>query len=123
MVERPKQATFAVHFQIARGPDGGRSYVAGEDGIVVGEVADLLRQILWMNGFFARFGEIVQPLARIAIVAQGFIEEFAVCFFFQQRQQGGESGFDIADKRHIHLAVRADLPGLMSIWIILASVG
>ncbi|SAJ31330.1 Uncharacterised protein [Enterobacter cloacae] len=112
MVERPKQATFAVHFQIARGPDGGRSYVAGEDGIVVGEVADLLRQILRVDRFFARFGEIVQPLARIAIIAQGFIEEFAVRFFFQQRQQGGEGGFDIADKRHIHLAVRADAAGI-----------
>ena len=83
MVERPKQASFAVHFQVACCPDGGRTHVAGEDGIVVGEVADLLRQILRVDRFFARFGEIVQPLARIAIIAQGFIEEFAVRFFFQ----------------------------------------
>jgi hypothetical protein len=52
-------------------------------------MADLLRQILRMDGFVARFGEIVQPFTRIAVVAQGFIEELAIGFFFQQRQQGG----------------------------------
>ena len=71
-------------------------------------MADLLRQILRVNGFVARFGQVVQTLAGIAIVAQCFIKEFAVRFLFQQRQQGGKGGFDVAHQRHIDLAVRAD---------------
>ena len=64
-----EQTALAVHFQVACRPDGWRAYVAGENGIVVREMADLLRQILRVNGFVARFGEIVQTLAGIAIVA------------------------------------------------------
>jgi hypothetical protein len=75
VVERAQQAAFAVHFQIACRPDGRRADIAGENGVVVGKMADLLRQILRVNGFVAGFCQIVEPFTRIAIVLQRFIEE------------------------------------------------
>jgi hypothetical protein len=56
VVKRSEQAAFAVHFQIACCPHRWRANVAGKDGIVSGKVADLLRQILRVNGFIAGFG-------------------------------------------------------------------
>ena len=77
MVEGAEQAALAVHLQIARGPDGRRTHVTGKNGVLVGKVADALRQILRMKRFVAGLGQIVEPLTRVAIVFQRFIEECA----------------------------------------------
>ncbi len=59
-----------------------------------------------MDRFVARFGEFVQPLTRIAVIAQGFVE-FTIRFLFQQRQQGGRVDL-MSPQRHIDLAVCTD---------------
>ena len=75
-------------------------------------MADLLRQVLRVNRLFAGFGEIVEALTRIAIIAQRLVEEFTLGFLFHQRQQRRQRGFDITDQRHIDLTVRADAAGI-----------
>jgi hypothetical protein len=42
-------------------PDGWRPDVAGENGVFIGKMADLLRQILRVNGFVAGLRQIVEP--------------------------------------------------------------
>ncbi|MNP45154.1 hypothetical protein D3C76_1390540 [compost metagenome] len=86
VVERANQAAFAVHFQIACRPDGGRPDIAGENGVVRGEMTDLLGEVLRVNGFLARFGEIVQPFACVTIVAERLVEELAIGFLLQMRE-------------------------------------
>ncbi len=108
MVERSQQAAFAVHFQVTRGPDGGRAHIAGENGVVIGKLTDLLRQILRVNGFITRFRQFVEAFTRVAVIVERFIQEAAVGFLLKQRQQRGERGVDIANQRHIHFTVRAD---------------
>ncbi|XPE38463.1 hypothetical protein ACNKHS_04850 [Shigella flexneri] len=120
MVERTQQATFAVHFQSAAARRWGAD-VAGEDGIVVGESGFAAPDTAG-GRLIARFGEIASPL-RASDRSSGLYPGISVRFFFQQRQQGGEGGFNIAYKRHIHLAARANAPGVMSIWRIFAFVG
>ena len=112
MVERSEQAALTVHLQIARGPDGRRTHVTGKDGIVVGIVADALRQILRMNCFFAGLRQVIKPLARVAIVFQRFIEELTVGFLLKMRHQRAEGRFNIADQRHIHFTVGANTAGI-----------
>ena len=75
-------------------------------------MADLLRQILRVDGLIARFCQIIQPFTRVAIITERFIEELTIGFFFQMWQQGGEGGFNVANQRHIHFAVRADAGGV-----------
>jgi hypothetical protein len=78
-------------------------------------MADLLRQILRVDGFLTGFCQIVQPLTRIAIVLQRFVQKTAIGFFFQQRQQGGEGGLISPTSAISTLLWAPMLPGLISI--------
>lgn len=80
MVERAQQAAFTIHFEIACRPDGRGADITGENGIFIGKMTDLLRQILRVNGFIAGFSQIVEPFSRVAIVLQRLIEEVAIGF-------------------------------------------
>ncbi|MNC05686.1 hypothetical protein D3C75_531770 [compost metagenome] len=72
-------------------------------------MADLLRDILRMDDFaIALLRKFVQAFAGLAIVIQCFIQEAAVCFFFQKRNQCRKCGFNIPDQRHIHFTVCSD---------------
>jgi hypothetical protein len=77
-------------------------------------MADLLRQILRVNGFVARFRQIVQPFTRIAIVLSALSRNLR-SVFLPAAAAGRQGGFDIAHQRHIDLAVRANAAGLISI--------
>ena len=50
-------------------------------------MADLLRQILRVDRLLAGLRQIVESFSRVAIVLQRLIEEAAIGFLFQQRQQ------------------------------------
>ena len=65
-----------------------------------------------MKRFVAGLGQIVEPFTRVAIVFQRFIEELAVGFLFEKRQQRAEGRFNIADQRHIHFTVGANTAGI-----------
>ena len=65
-----------------------------------------------MKRFVAGLGQIVEPFTRVAIVFQRFIEELAVGFLFEKRQQRAEGGFDIAYQCHIHFTVGANTAGI-----------
>ena len=87
MVERAQQATFAVHLEIACRPDGRGADIAGENGVFIGKMADLLCQILRVDCLIAGFRQIVEPFSRVAIMFERLIEEMAIGFLFQQRQE------------------------------------
>lgn len=112
MVERAQQAAFTIHFEIACRPDGRGADITGENGIFIGKMTDLLRQILRVNGFIAGFSQIVEPFSRVAIVLQRLIEEVVIGFLFQQRQQRLQRRFNIAHQRHVDLTVCADAAGV-----------
>ncbi|MNH32639.1 hypothetical protein D3C79_930960 [compost metagenome] len=113
MVERTQQAAFAVHFQVAGSPYRRCADVAGENGVVVGVLADLLRQILRVDRLIVIGGrQSIEILACSAVVLQRLVKKRAVALRLQLRQQGGEGGVDIAHQRHIDRAVRTDAAGV-----------
>jgi hypothetical protein len=71
--ERAEQSALAIHVEIARGPDGWRTHVAGEDGIFSGKLIQHSGDVLGMDWFLSGFAssQIVQAFAGLAIVLQG----------------------------------------------------
>ncbi len=71
-------------------------------------MADLLRQVLRVQRLVTGLRQVVQPFARVTIVAERFIKELTIGLLLQQRHQGGERGLDVPHQRHIDFAVRPD---------------
>src|ERR1700722_13600530 len=100
MHERPQQSPFAIHFQITRRPNGRRAYVAGENGIVVSELTDLVSNKLWMTACaLVSFGrQFVQSFPRFAVMFAAFFQMFVVVVLLQFWQKRLECNFGVADQ-------------------------
>ena len=87
MAERAQQPAAAVHGQVARGPQGGRADVAGEDGVVRRRAVDQARQVLRVDRLASRLArrELVERLARLAVVSERACRGAAVDLRFPWR--------------------------------------
>ena len=70
--ERAEQSALAIHMEIARGPDGWRTDVAGEDRIFRRKLIQKFCDVLGVNWFLSRSAgrQIVQAFAGLAIVPE-----------------------------------------------------
>ena len=107
----PSEPPLAVHREIAGGPHRRQTDIAGEDGVGGSVVADRLGDLLRMDRPPARPADrqLVESLARLAIMFRRLIEMRAVALFRQQRQQRLERRPDIADDAKIDRRAPSDL--------------
>jgi hypothetical protein len=85
--ERADQPARAVHVQIAGGPDHGASDVGGEHGILVGELVQHARRTPAAPSLAVVDGQVVEPLARLAVVGDALVQVLRRPVALQQRQQ------------------------------------
>src|SRR5665213_1545126 len=89
MIERTQQPPATVHSQVAHCPNHGSSHIRSENGIIGGEFVEHLGYILRMNRQLSRLSccQVVQILARRAIVVERCIYMTAVLLLLDPRQQ------------------------------------
>ena len=86
--ERAQQPALSIHVQIASRPDGRRTYIAGKDSIVGGQLVHHLGNVLRVDRRTAGFADrkIVQPFAGGLVIIQAGIEVLAVLLILKQRR-------------------------------------
>jgi hypothetical protein len=89
MPKRSDQPPFAIHCQIASGPNRRQPHITGEDRIIISKIADRLRNLLRVYRWLAMPADrkIIEALARLAIMFKRLIEVDAVTLLLKGRQQ------------------------------------
>src|ERR1700739_4396103 len=111
MGEGAEQSALAVHVQIARGPDGGRAYVAGKHRILCRKLIEEFGYVLGVNWCAPRFTdrEIIETLTGVLIVTQAGIEIRSIAFAFDQWSQQCKRILHISDQAQIDWGAAAYL--------------
>ncbi len=114
VVERAQQAAFAVHVQVARGPQGWRANIDGKDCVGVGLFIDQAREVLRVNrrAIGGRCGQFVEVFTGLGVVFEGFVEETAVGVRLEFWLESVEGFSHAADQTERHRRAAAQLRGV-----------
>src|SRR5262249_46818066 len=111
VVERAHDSPFAVHSQVARGPDRWRSDIARENRILRCYFVEDVNNVLRTNRLLVRLMrlQLIQARARVAVMFEGVIEVGYRSLLLQLRQQCTESSLRVSHETKVDLRAAAEL--------------
>ncbi len=109
MPEGADQPAAAAEVQVARRPYRGQADVAGEDGAGSSQIARGTRDLLGMQPpARLALGQVVQVLARLAVVIARLLQEVRVRLGLETREKSLQRGLDVADEAELDGVAPAD---------------